>query len=280
MRPGRGAGFSGRPGTWPQVPLVKLPGPLADSSSQTRLRGTRRAVHGRVPEQGQLCLSPFSGRHGRCGWEPWGPRGPMAGGTGPSLTEPSPSPAGGAPAERGCSAGRPVLALEPRRAPDHCSRMSPWGSSRLGGGGPCSRCQMVFPLGCREGPLLCSHAPPHGSGQGCLRPADVDSPTQVDTTWGARVGGAHVCQVPSEGPETQGTADQQQWKFGAPQWPSSGSRAFCLDSKLLVTPFDSRQKGPPVLPPAFRNTQLRQVPGSQGPGVEVWAGLGAVPTVP
>lgn len=89
------------------------------------------AVPGRVPEQGQLCLSPFSGRHGRCGWEPGGPRGPMPGGMGLSLTRPGPSPGGGAPAETGCSVGRPVLALEPRRAPDHRPRMSPGGAHAL-----------------------------------------------------------------------------------------------------------------------------------------------------
>lgn len=177
----------------------KLPGPLADSSSQTRLRGSQKAVHGRVPEQGQLCLSSFSGSTAGVGGSPGDPEAPWQVAWGP-LTQPGPSPSGGAPAERGCSEGRPVLALEPRRAPDRCPRMSPWGSSHLGGGCPCSRCRMVFPLGCGEGPLFCFHAPPHGSRQGCLPPADVDPPHR-QTPGRKRSRGVHVCQVSSEGPE-------------------------------------------------------------------------------
>lgn len=196
MGPGRGAGFSGQPDTWPQVPLVEAARALADSSSQTRLRGSRKAVHGRVPEQGQLCLSPFSGSTAGVDGSPGDPEAPWQVAWGP-LSQPGPSPSGEAPAERGCSEGRPVLASD--RAPDHCPRMSPRGSSHPGGGCPCSRCRMVFPLGCGDGPLLRSHAPPHGSRQGCPLPADVDPPTKADSAQGARVGGCTCARCPQKG---------------------------------------------------------------------------------
>lgn len=189
MGPGRGAGFSGQPGAWPQVPPVeaaRAPGRQLLPDQTPRLpEGCSRTC----PGAGTALPVFFLWKHGRCGWEPWGP-----------LTQPGPSPSGGVPAERGCSEGRPVLALEPRRAPDRCPRISPWGSSHLGGGCPCSRCRMVFPLGCGEGPLFCFHAPPHGSRQGCLPPADVDPPHR-QTPGRKRSRGVHVCQVSSEGPE-------------------------------------------------------------------------------